>query len=102
MPKMRSRVDRNQAEIVEAFRRYGASVAHTHQLGKGFPDLVVGYHGQNWLIEVKDWMKPQSQRALTPAEKEFRDNWRGTYHIVETIGDVAALIEEYHHRQEAA
>jgi len=102
MPKYGAKADRNQAEIVEAFRRYGASVAHTHTLGRGFPDLVVGYQGQNWLVEIKDWMKPPSQRALTPAEQEFRDNWRGTYHIVETVGDVAALIEEYHHRQEAA
>jgi hypothetical protein len=102
MPKYNARVDRNQAEIVEAFRRYGASVAHTHTLGQGFPDLVVGYRGQNWLVEVKDWMKPPSQRKLTAAEQEFRDAWRGSYHVVETVGDVAAMLEAYHKLEEAA
>ena len=102
MPKYNARVDRNQAEIVEAFRRYGASVAHTHTLGQGFPDLVVGYRGQNWLVEVKDWMKPVSARKLTPVEQAFRDAWRGSYHVVETVGDVAALIEAHHKLEEAA
>jgi hypothetical protein len=36
----KKRTDRNQAEIVKALRQVGASVGHTHEVGKGFPDIV--------------------------------------------------------------
>jgi len=37
-------VDANQPAIVRELRRAGLHVAHTHQLGRGFPDCIVtGY-----------------------------------------------------------
>lgn len=47
------RVDDNQAEIVHALRLAGASVECLHVVGGGVPDLLVGYRGQNYLLEVK-------------------------------------------------
>lgn len=44
-------VDANQPGIVAELRRAGLHVAHTHQLGGGFPDLIVtGY--SLWLNTV--------------------------------------------------
>ena len=75
--RKRGRTDANQARIVEALRRIGASVSVTSGVGNGFPDLLVGYRGQTTLLEVKDGEKPPSKRALTEAEAYFLDSWRG-------------------------
>lgn len=48
------RCDRNQPEIVSALRSIGASVLITSNQGGGFPDLVVGWRGHNYLLEVKE------------------------------------------------
>lgn len=68
------RTDANQAAIVDALRKIGASVAITASLGDGFPDLVVGYRGVNTLAEVK--ASPRS--TLTPDERTFYETWQGS------------------------
>lgn len=73
--RRKGRVDVNQAEVVAALRAIGAAVAITSSLGGGFPDLVVGYRGVNWLLEVKDGNKPPSGQRLTPDEIEFHGVW---------------------------
>lgn len=85
------RVDANQHIIVSAFRKLGYSVAITSGLGDGFPDAVVGKHGINLLVEIKDGCKPPSKRKLTEHEEKFRDGWLGQYCIVETLDDVMKL-----------
>lgn len=76
--------DRNQDKIVGALRKVGASVAITSGLGRGFPDLVVGYRTRNILIEVKDGTAPPSKRRLTPDQQEWHDAWRGQVCVVES------------------
>lgn len=72
-----ARVDANQAEIVAALREAGAKVWCTHQVGHGFPDLLVGWLGALMLIEVKDGAKIPSKRKLTPDERAFFSEWVG-------------------------
>ena len=60
-----ARADSNQAEIVDALRKVGASVQPIHTVGGGVPDLLVGFRGQNYLFEVKDGEKAPSDRRLT-------------------------------------
>jgi hypothetical protein len=87
-----SRVDGNQPAIVSALRQVGASVLHTHQLKNCF-DLLVGYRGRTFLMEVKDPAQPPSARKLTEGEAEFRASWRGTpYHIVHTPAEAISII----------
>ena len=52
-PRTAAKVDANQADIVAALRRIGATVQCLHQVGHGCPDLLVGWHGENILLEVK-------------------------------------------------
>ncbi len=66
------KVDGNQREIVEGLRALGYSVRHTHIVGKGFPDLVVGKFGFTLLVEVK-----RAGEKLTPDEKDFFETWTG-------------------------
>jgi len=77
---MPRRVDATQALIVEALRKAGASVADTHAVGRGLPDLFVGYCGVLCIaMEVKS-----ADGTLTPAERDWRETWRGPYAIVRT------------------
>lgn len=88
-----ARVDVNQKQIVDGLRRYGASVLLTHQLKNCF-DVLVGYKGVNFIMEIKDPNKPPSQRKLTDGELEFKNKWKGgTYHIVETLEQAINIID---------
>jgi len=77
------KVDKNQREIVMALRKVGASVIHLHTVGNGCPDLLVGFRGENFLIEVK-----LGKGKLTPAQKTLHTTWQGL-----KIG-VARTVEE--------
>lgn len=79
-----AKIDANQPEIVETFRAMGCSVVSAAPMGKGFPDLIVGYRGRNYLIEVKDGSKPPSKRKLTPDQEDFHRDWRGRIHVIES------------------
>lgn len=87
----RAKVDRNQAQIVATFRALGFSVRHTHTIGQGFPDIVIGRDGHNWLIEIKDGSKARSSQRLTKQEQVFFDTWQGKAFIVSSIDDVINL-----------
>lgn len=87
-----SKVDANQAAIVAELRQVGASVLHLHTLGKGAPDLLVGFRGVNFLVEIKDGDKPPSAQKLTPDEQRFHDNWRGQRVVVRTADEALRTI----------
>jgi hypothetical protein len=86
------KVDDNQKHIVDALRKIpGISVFSTHTIGKGVPDIVVGYCGQNYLFEIKDGAKPPSQQKLTPMEVTFFEKWKGQVCVATCLEDI--LIE---------
>jgi len=64
-----ARVDATQEQIVSALRAAGAYVWII-----GLPvDLLVGYNGQTYLVEVKSGPK----KALTKLQQEFFAKWVG-------------------------
>lgn len=83
----RARVDDNQKEIVADLRKVGCTVEHLHTVGKGVPDLLVGYAGKNHLLEVKDGNKPPSARRLTPDQELWHAGWRGNVFTVTSTAD---------------
>ena len=60
----------------------GCSVQPLHTVGKGCPDILVGYKGFNVLIEIKDGNKPPSSQKLTPDQIIWHRDWRGTVEVV--------------------
>lgn len=82
--RQRAKVDANQKEIVKALEEYGATVLHLHQVGKGCPDIAVGWRGVNYFFEIKDGAKFKSERKLTADEKRWHETWRGTVHVIES------------------
>ena len=87
-----ARTDGNQAVIAAALRQIGASVAACHAVGKGFPDLCVGWQRGTYLLEVKDPSKPIRDQRLTPAQVEFHATWRGHVAVVKTVREALEAI----------
>lgn len=87
-----AKVDANQKEIVAALRQAGASVSSTATIGKGFPDLIVGYRGVNYLLECKDGSKPPSERKLTPDQVLFHVKWTGQITVVNSVNEALKAI----------
>ena len=83
-----AKIDANQREIVKAFKQLGYSVEHLHTVGGGVPDLLIGKHGKNWLIEVKDGSKPPSARCLTPDQVTWHSKWQGQVSVIKNIDEV--------------
>jgi hypothetical protein len=89
-----ARVDDNQTEIVNVLRGFGASVLITSQLKNAF-DILVGYEGVNYIMEIKDGKKPPSQRRLTKGEQKFKDEWLGgEYYVVHSPQEAINIILE--------
>ena len=72
-----AKIDANQDQIVTALRAAGATVQSLAGVGKGTPDLLVGYKGQTLLMEVKDGFKTPSARLLTEDQIRWHGSWKG-------------------------
>lgn len=87
--RTRARQDRNQVELVRALERLGCSVEPIRSLRGGVPDLLVGFQGRNYLIEIK---VPKEGR-LSESQKMWRDNWRGGKpFVLKTTDDVVIWV----------
>lgn len=95
------RLDANHAAIVAALRAAGATVQSLAAVGDGCPDLLVGFAGHNYLIEVKDGTKPPSARRLTPEQERWHAAWAGQAAIVSSLAGVRDLLGVLHERAEA-
>jgi hypothetical protein len=74
--------DKNHDEIVKHLRANGFSVAETHLVGDGFPDLVVGVYtdegGHNLLMEVKS----KEKWSMSDKQVKFFTDWPGPCYVV--------------------
>ena len=84
MPK---KADANQPEIVAALRSVGASVQHLHTVGKGCPDILVGFRDRNVLLELKT-----EKGDLNEMEALWHQTWRGQVDTVRTPHEALVAI----------
>lgn len=88
-----ARVDDNHNDIKDALLSVpGVTVADTAGAGNGFPDMVVGFRGANYLIEVKDGSKIPSKQKLTPLQVGFHAIWQGQVAVVTNEAEALAVI----------
>ena len=67
------KVDNNQLEIVKAFRSMGATVLNLSGVGKGCPDLLIGYKNKpSVLVEIKS-----KTGKFTEPQLKFMEQWQG-------------------------
>ena len=84
-----NRVDLNQNDIVRSLRAIGASVFITNQVGTGFPDIVVGWFGKNYLFEIKN---NETRGRLTADQIEFHERWKGSVNVIRTLQEAFAVL----------
>lgn len=77
-----NKIDANQKDIVRDLRRAGYAVRVTSGMGDGFPDIIVGVGGRNFLFEIKDPEKPFADRQLTKDQRQFFDDWYGQCDVI--------------------
>lgn len=70
LPRRAAKRDKNEAAIVAALEEIGATVQPLS--GKGIPDLLVGFRGQTFLLEVKD-----KGKHLTDDQVQWHTGWNG-------------------------
>lgn len=78
----RYKPDANQAAIIEALRGIpDCSVLVLSAVGRGCPDLLVGYRGANLLVEVKNPAHEKvggaAMEETRARQQKFRDSWKG-------------------------
>ena len=78
--RMVHRSDANQSTIVAALEVVGATVEHLG--GKGVPDLLIGYSGRNYLLEVKT-----KKGKLNDDQRTWHVQWNGQVAVVRTIAE---------------
>lgn len=84
-----SKIDANQPDVVDALRRLGATVQSLSAVGSGVPDLLVGWNGRTYLLEVKDGSLPPSARRLTDDQEKWHAAWCGSPVFVITCQESA-------------
>lgn len=82
-----NRTDKNQDEIVKYLRSKGVSVFIASQVGKGFPDLVIGFGGITVLVEIKS-----GSYGLSENQKEFFNTFDGMKCVIRNKEDCDDLI----------
>jgi len=95
-----AKVDSNQSEIVKALRNAGAWVTITSQLKNAF-DILAGYKGKLFIVEIKDGMKPPSARRLSEGEQKCKDGFNSVgvyYYIITSIDEALHMICEHDYK----
>jgi len=96
--------DKNEREIVEALVVAGASVTRLN--ATGVPDLLVGYQGTTYLLEVKRPLGPRGgitssttakkrgeSGEMTEAQERWWARWKGQSPVVvRTAGDALNVV----------
>ena len=77
-----ARRDENEPEIVEALESVGAKVLRLDDV-----DLLVGFRGVNYLLEVKT-----AKGRLNKKQEKFFRGWVGQVNIVRTVDQALGLI----------
>ena len=76
------RLDRNHAEIRDALEKAGATV-----VPDGPMDLLVGFRGRNYLLEIKT-----ATGKLRVRQESFMRRWKGQVHLVRTVEEALEVI----------
>lgn len=78
--------DANEGVIISALRAAGAQVYPISETG--VPDLLVGFRGQTFLLEVKN-----AKGKLTEDQDQFFKTWSGgLIHVVRSVPEALQFI----------
>lgn len=78
--------DANESRIIKWLVSAGATVEKLPP-GNGRPDLLVGFRGRNYLLEVKT-----EKGRIRPEQESWHSAWNGDVHVVRTPQEAIAAI----------
>ena len=80
-----------QKQCVEAAKKLGASVVSLASIGGGCPDLLVGFRGKNFLLELKSTPKA----SITKDQKIFHEVFEGSIKVIYSVDElIETLLKE--------
>jgi hypothetical protein len=78
---------------VEALRGIPeCSVLNLSSVGRGCPDICVGYRGANFFFEIKNPKKPLADQGLTDDQKRFHLAWKGQVQKVFSLKEIITTL----------
>ena len=87
------RKDANHNEIVDAMTKVGAYVIDMSHVGKGFPDLIVGFQSKTILMEIKNRKTSYGRKGLNKNQLEWKEQWLGgPYCVVDSPESALRMI----------
>lgn len=91
------KVDQNQKEVVTHLRAAGFDVEHLYEVGRGVPDLLLGFMEMTFLLEVK---RPGGK--LNPGQQLWHRFWRGQVTVADSataaLADILDQLVELQHQ----
>jgi hypothetical protein len=81
--------DANHSEIVDILTKIGASVIDMSNVGKGFPDLIVGFQSKTILMEIKNPKTAYGKKGLNKNQVKWKEEWTGGVYCVVDSPDAA-------------
>ena len=89
--RRKAKVDKNQAQIVEALRKVGAVVKHVHQL-KNLFDILVFYRGETYCVEIKSSRKSKLTEGELECKKEL-ESVGVAYWVIYDVNDAMRMLK---------
>lgn len=81
--------DGNHNAIVQALEQIGCTVLDLSRLGGDAPDILCGYRGESWLLEIKN---PEGRNRLSEGQQEFLATWRGKAAVVRSVYEAVGIV----------
>jgi hypothetical protein len=93
----RGKKDANHNAIVGRFVALGCTVAQLHDAGiPGFPDLVVGAIGRNFLVEIKNPETAYGRAGFNSNQSSFARDWRGASIIhISSVDEATVVVQNW-------
>lgn len=88
------RTDHNQTAVVKELRALGVFIQDLSQVGKGCPDLLCGFRGRWYVIELKNPKQVPSKRKQTEDEVRWKERLygRAPYVLAETTEEIMKVL----------
>ncbi len=82
-----TRVDGNQVCITNDLQMLSCSVQDLSMVGRGCPDIIVGFQNKNYLFEIKNIKGKLNQR-----QQHWHALWQGQVSVIRTLEDAIEII----------
>jgi hypothetical protein len=87
--------DGSQDAIIAALKAAGASVQDLSRIATpGVPDLLVGWRGKNYLLELKPEPGSKKQLSLRPSQVVWHAAWGGQVAVCHDAAQALSVIYE--------